>query len=448
MAAVRSLAYWPDLVKPPSFKSSAAAHIDACAHCIAKQVVLEEHGLGIDTVRRGKVLQLDHLVLTDEEALLAGCIGSLQIIDVATRVGVFCAADSQSAEETAWLLMVHWIPYYGVPDMLITDPHSGFASDIMKEIRRIVGIREHDKAAARAKGKVAIVERSNELLRSVLDDGFAKGDIHDKMIFMMYLSFGMQKRNFIQKPGRRAYIELWCGQLVGTMRQLATVKEEKGVPDEMKGKQTEFMTRLQGMVDDFVKQEFAGRDEEARKNALRRDKNDQKTKAVDLKITEGDVVSHEGIQWNVEVLHGEIGHPVTATIVSVKGDKQKRVKVKELRRMATALPVKMLPKEMHVDDFVLWKDEDGYRCGGTVEKISDEMLEVLAREQDDGTGKNWFATWIAPDCEVKRRRICPEGMKKNITMVERGFIDVVGELTDKDRVTDATWRAMKSVNAV
>ena len=89
IAAVRSLAYWPDLVKPPSFRASAAAHMDACAHCIAKQGVLEEHGLGIDTVRRGKVLQLDHLVLTDEEALLAGCIGSLQIIDVATRVGVF-----------------------------------------------------------------------------------------------------------------------------------------------------------------------------------------------------------------------------------------------------------------------------------------------------------------------------------------------------------------------
>ena len=44
--------------------------------------------------------------------------------------------------------------------MLVTDPHSGFASDIMAEIRRIVGIREHDKAAGQAKGKVAIVERS------------------------------------------------------------------------------------------------------------------------------------------------------------------------------------------------------------------------------------------------------------------------------------------------
>ena len=139
--------------------------MEACAHCIAKRGVLEEHGLGIDTVRRMKVLQLDHLVLTGEEKELAGCVGSLQIIDVATRIGVFCAADSQSAEETAWLLMVHWVPYYGVPDMLITDPHSGFASDVMAEIRRIVGIKSHDKAAARAKGKVAVVKRSNGLMR-------------------------------------------------------------------------------------------------------------------------------------------------------------------------------------------------------------------------------------------------------------------------------------------
>ena len=89
IAAVRSLAYWPDLVKPPGSKASAAAHMEACAHCIAKQGVLEEHGIGIDTVRRMKVLQLDHLVLTDEEKELAGCVGSLQIIDVATRIECF-----------------------------------------------------------------------------------------------------------------------------------------------------------------------------------------------------------------------------------------------------------------------------------------------------------------------------------------------------------------------
>ena len=58
---------------------------------------------------------------------------------------------------------------------MITDPHSGFANDIVNKLRHLVGIREYEKSAARAKGKVAIMERSNQDLRISQDDGFAKG---------------------------------------------------------------------------------------------------------------------------------------------------------------------------------------------------------------------------------------------------------------------------------
>lgn len=78
---------------------------------------------------------------------------------------------------------------------MITDPHSGFASDIMNRLRHLVGIKEHEKSAARAKGKVAIVERSNQDLRISMDDGFAKGGIRSRRDFRLYLSFAMQKRN-------------------------------------------------------------------------------------------------------------------------------------------------------------------------------------------------------------------------------------------------------------
>lgn len=98
IAAVKSMAYWGTLAGAAETQGSAAAHLAACAHCLAKQRMMQEHGVGIDSQQRARVLQLDHLVLTDEEAALAGCLGSLQIIDVATRVGVFCAAESQSAE--------------------------------------------------------------------------------------------------------------------------------------------------------------------------------------------------------------------------------------------------------------------------------------------------------------------------------------------------------------
>ena len=72
---------------------------------------------------------------------------------------------------------------------MITDPHSGFANDTMNKLRRLVGIREHEKSAASAKGKVAIVERSNQDLRLSMDDGFAKGVIGSRRDFRLYLKF-------------------------------------------------------------------------------------------------------------------------------------------------------------------------------------------------------------------------------------------------------------------
>ncbi len=447
--AVKTLGYWSTLHKTAACKDSAAAHICACAHCIARQDCKNEHGVGIDTMRRMEVMQMDHLVLTDEEAVLAGCIGSLQLIDVATRLGVFCAAESQSAEETARLIMQFWVPYYGVPALIISDPHSGFASEVMMEIRRIIGLKQHEQAAARAKGKVAIVERSNELLRSILDDGFAKGDITCKADFMLYLSFAMQRRNFLEGPGRLAYIQLWSGQMVGTVRQLAVGDNQTDIPESMgDGQQSDFMQKLQGLVDDFVQREFIARDEVARASALRRDKADQKTMAVDLQFEEGDLVSHVGVQWKIKEIHGEIGHPVTATVESVTGTKTKRVKMGELRRLATAMPVRMLPKDISLGSIVFWKDDTGCRCGGTVEEIRQDDLVVLARQQDAGTGKNWLPTWVDEEGTVLRRKECPGGMEIWLMVVSRSVVDLVGELTETHRVVDSTWRAMQSLNLV
>jgi hypothetical protein len=116
MNMVKMVAYWPTLNLTAQSKGSAAAHIENCAHCIAKQEGKEEHGVGVDSMRRTAVLQMDHLVLTDEEAVMAESIGALQMVDVASRFGVSAAADSQSAEETARLIFEYWVPYFGVPE--------------------------------------------------------------------------------------------------------------------------------------------------------------------------------------------------------------------------------------------------------------------------------------------------------------------------------------------
>ena len=134
----------------------------------------------------------------------------LSIVDIATRFAVYADAQGQAALEMAVLLLIHWVPYFGIPVLIISDvdTHSGFASEVMAELERIVGAKERELSAARAKGKVANVERSHVDLKWCIEDGFSKGGIRSLRDFQMHLSFAMQRRNHGAESGRIAPVEL------------------------------------------------------------------------------------------------------------------------------------------------------------------------------------------------------------------------------------------------
>ena len=101
----------------------------------------------------------------------------LIITDTATRVTSYEVVGGQSAQQTARVLYDRWIPYYGTPEAMVTDPHPGFASEVMNELRKLLGIREHEKAAPREKSKTIDVESRHNNLKKILTNGFMKGDI-------------------------------------------------------------------------------------------------------------------------------------------------------------------------------------------------------------------------------------------------------------------------------
>ena len=91
-------------------------------------------------------------------------------------------------------------------------------------------MKERELSAARANGKVAIVERSHADLKWCIEDGFSKGGIRSLRDFQMHLSFAMQRKNHVAENGRIAPVELWSGQKVRTARQLAIATGEVEVP--------------------------------------------------------------------------------------------------------------------------------------------------------------------------------------------------------------------------
>ena len=156
-------------------------------------------------------------------------------------------------------------------------------------------------------------------------------------------------------------------------------------------------------------------------------------------------MSHAGAKWRITELHGEVGRPVTATMVAVHGDKEKRARVDELAKMAATMPVHMLPHVCEEGSFVMWYDkEDGCSSGGTIVEKKAGDLTVVRRQQntkkDLEGGKSWLPTWRNEEGEVLVQKKRPEGFDANKTNIEVDQVELVGELTINHRMTDATWR--------
>ena len=78
-------------------------------------------------------------------------------------------------------------------------------------------------------------------------------------------------------------------------------------------------------------------------------------------------MSHAGAKWKIIELHGEMGRPVTATMVAVHGDKEKRAWIDELAKLAATMPVHIC--------FLRYVRRDHLLCGLT--QKTDVAVEVL-----------------------------------------------------------------------
>ena len=121
--------------------------------------------------------------------------------------------------------------------------------------------------------------------------------------------------------------------------------------------------------------ELVMRDEVVRKNALRKDKSDQKTKDTEEFVV-GGVMSYQGEKVTIVEPYGEVGRPITATIRTKKGE-EKRVKVSKLRVLAAAMPMHMIPAVVQKGAFIMYKErEDGTMIGGTIVAVSEDSGEL------------------------------------------------------------------------
>ena len=90
IANVRQLAWFTDLI------GYVRKHLDACGFCLHGQQAEVTVGMGIESLRRAAVMQMDHRKLTGEEmeAISGAYCSVLTMCEVATRVVIYTPVDS------------------------------------------------------------------------------------------------------------------------------------------------------------------------------------------------------------------------------------------------------------------------------------------------------------------------------------------------------------------
>ena len=220
LEALKSVAFWPKM------GADMSEHWWSCADCLPEVRALKGIGTGIMALRRFTVLQLDHFKLPGAWAEMCGVNEILTITDSATRITSYEVVEGQSAQQTARVLYDRWIPYYGTPEALITDPHPGFASEVMNELRKLLGIREHEKAAPREKSKTVDVESRHNNLKRILTNGFMKGDVKSPKDLQTYCQKAKMRHDFGEANDVSPF-ECATGQMPSPGRNMAMVPPEK-----------------------------------------------------------------------------------------------------------------------------------------------------------------------------------------------------------------------------
>ena len=169
-------------------------------------------------------------------------------------------------------IVMDWMPEMAVPEVIITDPGSGFASEVMACVYKILGVKERQVKERGAKGPVSVVEAKHRILNIVLSDGFASGSIKDARSFRVFTKFAQIRETQTARAGHVSQYELWCGQAPNTAESLIIASAE-GVemPTTISSKDQEAVQMIAQQCGRLVQYELELRDEKARANNMRRD---------------------------------------------------------------------------------------------------------------------------------------------------------------------------------
>jgi site-specific DNA-cytosine methylase len=422
LANLKQLAWWPQMV------ASVRYHIDSCAHCIPKRNQKAAVGISVLAAKRFTAIQIDHKILTDNQATLTGFPAILSICDCASRQVMFIPATSTSAHVTATLLFIHWYSTYGYPLVIRSDKGSGFASQVFAIFRSLSGVKLWDHSATDNPTHHSLVENKHKVLDDILIQAEQRGDLNPRTLPMM-AARAMQVCNFDHKAQGITAFERVTAQPPRTLADamlLAPTSSTLTLPPDPDGSSlnADFIKDLLAATRDTNEWALAERDEAVRGTVLQRltSASSKATQSTDLRV--GDVVSFHGRR---HILQDFLASPPSAPAKCLvcrenhNGSHEESfvAKFTDLYRIADPRPeltVKHIidPITPDAGDLVFYRSvtSPGDVLAGVVTALHNEVVTIHECIQAEKQDKSFLPAYLYSNGTVQRHRKQPKARGK------------------------------------
>jgi len=400
ISLTQTKAWWPTLIR------DCQATTDACHLCVELRTATLNVGNSVMSKTRWGITQVDYKILQKEIAEKCKHPAILVMTDITTGITAAAKATSEDAVTTGRIFYTNWIAQYAIPYLVISDPGSGLAANIMKTISQILGVHEWSYGAAHDSKHQAAVERKNAVFKKVIKAAWDRGALANAEDLDLVIAEALIVINQLTNThGTTAYERAYMAKpRTVHQTQLASSIDNIQIPTENEMDQ-KFIKQLANIQKTLLQDYHIHKEHRARSNALYREHTEKSktTTTFDLRI--GDTISYGGIKWLLKETEGPSNqHPISAIITrKLLNGKEEQIKVQynELKPVCDPVYEIEAPKsnKISINDFILVDVRDKI-YGGIVTQVN--QIDVHMHEcTPSESGRTWIYEW---DDDGKRRR--------------------------------------------
>ena len=443
---VRRIAIWPGM------EDDVAYFVKTCSSCLPERNPLVRLGATLMSTRRMGVLMIDKLVFDKDIFDITGIPAALIMTCPCIGDSLPALVESMTAVEAARVIFCYAIPRYSIPYCIVSDSEPAFASQVCKELAKMMGVPKWDYGPVTSPQHHAKVEVRMKPYNRALDQATNNGRIKCRRTLEVVLASAcITHTQHMITYGSTAFTRL-TGSIPRTVNDLFSSAVSPDIDfKDVTSSDEHVISALTDRVEALCDWHQEKRDAAHRHSLYSKMAKDYNARVTDFYFLVGDMVSYKGERWKLISMLGPPNQPISAVIQkATHADtvQTKTVRYDTLQNLSAAreqldLHVDVLPK---LNDYVFFTTKDGLTCSGMITQVNTTDISVHAYDPSPQI-QSFLPNWIRGD-RNKSQTKQPRGYAPDLVTTTFDSIELLTKLNDTGRVPNYALKLLLAKGVV